>query len=260
MNLSIAKRVAESIKKEVWGSVMQRDLGEEVYIGADEDVTYRLDDIAEKAALETLKGEPVAVLSEEAGFLFLDESPDYICVIDPVDGSTNAILGVPFYCTSVALAPWSENVSLQDVNVCVVMNLVTGDTFEAKKGKGARLNGKAICPTSKTVLDEAVGSLYLNSDYRIISAFSKVRAMGAVALELAYIASGGLDCLVDDRSRLKVTDVAAGKILIEEAGGKITDIGGNDLNHSITRLERVSVIAAGNQKLHANILREVRRR
>ncbi|MFQ5800553.1 MAG: inositol monophosphatase family protein, partial [Candidatus Hydrothermarchaeales archaeon] len=86
----------------------------------------------------------------------------------------------------------------------------------------------------------------------------KVRAMGAVALELAHVASGSLDCFFDNRGHLKVTDVAAGKVLIEEVGGRVADPKGNDLNQSITRLERVSILAAGNPQLHAKLLKEVR--
>lgn len=84
--------------------------------------------------------------------------------------------------------------------------------------------------------------------------------MGAVALELAHVASGGLDTLYDNRGRLKVTDVAAGKLLIEEAGGVVTDHLGKDLNHSITRLEKVSVLAAANPGLHKAIIDEACKR
>lgn len=258
MNLSMAKRVAVAIREVVKESILQEGAGEEVYVGADGEATYRLDDVAEKAALDALEGEPVAVLSEEAGLVFLEESPEHICVLDPLDGSTNAISGIPFYCTSVAFAPWSRDATLRDVSAGVVMNLVTGDLFEGEKGKGARLNGRVIRTSSKTSLQGSMASLYLNSSYEVISAFSKVRAMGAVALELAHVASGSLDCFFDNRSHLKVTDVAAGKVLIEEAGGRVTDPGGNDLNQSIARLERVSILAAGNPQLYAKLLKEVR--
>jgi myo-inositol-1(or 4)-monophosphatase len=260
MNLALAKTVAQEIRKAVGDNVSMENSGEKVYIGADGDATYRIDDLAEKAALKALNGEPVAVLSEEAGLIFLDEKPEFLCVLDPLDGSSNAVAGLPFYCTSVAFAPWSNSASLQDVNVGVVVNLVTGDLIESESGGGARLNGKAVRPSTKHEPHDITASLYLKKNYGIISKFSKVRAMGAVALELAHVATGGLDCLIDNRDHLKVTDIAAGMRIIEDAGGMVTDLEGNNLNQSIIRLEKVSILAASNPKLHKEILNRTMRK
>jgi myo-inositol-1(or 4)-monophosphatase len=254
MNLALAKSVAQEVRKAVLESVSLENSGEKVYVGADGEATYRIDDLAEKAALAAMDGEPVAVLSEEAGLIFLDKKPEFLCVLDPLDGSSNAVAGLPFYCTSVAFAPWSKSATLQDVNGGVVVNLITGDLFEGEKGGGARLNGRVIMPSTKHSPLDITASLYLKTNFGIISSFSKVRAMGAVALELAHVASGGLDCLFDNRNHLKVTDVAAGMRIIEEAGGRVTDMEGNNLNQSITRLEKVTLLAAGNPELHKEIL------
>lgn len=259
MDIEIAKKVAVAIMDDVQQAVSNEEAGEKIYQGADGEPTYRIDDIAEKAAFRILEDEPVAVLSEEAGFVFLDKSPEYICILDPLDGSTNAVSGIPFYCTSVALAPWSDDACLRDVGVGVVANLVTGEIFEGEKGKGVTLNGRSISGSSEYSPKHSTASLYLKSGYQIISAFSKVRAMGAVALELAHVASGSLECLLDNRMRLKVTDVAAGMLLIDEAGGVVTDLYGNDLNQSITRLDRVSIVAVGNLKLHDAVIKEYSR-
>jgi myo-inositol-1(or 4)-monophosphatase len=145
------------------------------------------------------------------------------------------------------------------VEIGVVLNLVSSDLFECERGKGAKHGGKELKTSSKTALKDVTTSVYLKSGYHIIPKFSKVRGMGAVALELAHVAAGGIDCLLDNRGYLKVTDVAAGALLVEEAGGKISDSQGNNLNQSITRLEKVSILASGNPKLHKNILSEVGR-
>ena len=257
MDIGMARKIALAIKKEVQGNVFSSDSGDEVYVGADGEATYRLDNLAEKAAIKALEGEPVAVLSEEAGLVYLDKKPEYLCVLDPLDGSTNAVSGIPFYCASIALAPWSNKARVGDVKSGVIVNLVTGDVFEAEKAMGARLNGRRLKASKKTSLEDVTASLYLKSGYDVISAFSKVRAMGAVALELAHVAAGGIDGLIDNRNHLKVTDIAAGKLLVEEASGRVTDVWGNDLNQSITKLERASILAAGNPRLHALMLREV---
>lgn len=253
MDIRTTGNVAKAVMEAVVREISKSNAGEKIYVGADGEATYRIDDAAERAALEAMEGESVAVLSEEAGLIYLENSPDYICVLDPIDGSTNAVLGIPFYCTSIAVAPWSEDATLQDISSGVILNLVTGDLFEGEKDKGARLNGrKIIGPRDK---DHIMASLYLKSNYGIIPSFPKVRAMGAVALELAHIAYGSLDCLMDNRNRLKVTDVAAGMCIVEEAGGVVSDIEGNSLNQSITKLEKVTIAAAGNNTLHQRILK-----
>ncbi|GBE56315.1 inositol-1-monophosphatase [archaeon BMS3Bbin16] len=260
MSLELALRVASAVVDVVRKNAGRPDAGTTAYIGADGEATYLLDDIAEKAAFHVLEGESAAVLSEEAGLVFFDDKPEFLFVLDPLDGSTNAVSGIPFYCTSVAVAPWSEEATLRDVQAGVVVNLVSGDIFEAELGGGAKLNREVIKTSKQSQPNKSIASLYLKSDFEVISRFSKVRAMGAVALELAHVASGGLDTLYDNRGRLKVTDVAAGKLLIEEAGGVVTDALGKDLNHSITRLEKVSVLAAANPGLHKAIIDEACKR
>ncbi len=253
MDIRTAKKAAKAVMGAIAGEVSTSNAGEKVYVGADGEATYRIDDLAEKAAFEALQDESVAVLSEEAGLVYMDDSPDYICVLDPIDGSTNAVMGIPFYCTSIAVAPWSQGATLKDIHAGVILNLVTGDLFEGENGKGVKLNGRKIRGAEDK--GDVMASLYLGSNYGIISSFSKVRAMGAVALELALIASGSLDCLLDNRNRLKVTDVAAGMCLIEEAGGAVSDVEGNILNQSITKLEKVTIAAARDKALHQRIVK-----
>ncbi len=141
----------------------------------------------------------------------------------------------------------------------MIINLVTRDIYEAEKGGGAWLNGRAIKTSNMTSPGEAIASLYLKSSFDLIPTFRKVRAMGAVALELGLVASGSLDYLLDNRDHLKVSDVAAGKILIEEAGGIVSDLMGNKLNNSILSLGKVSLHAAGNVKLHSKVLNEAKK-
>jgi len=258
MEVSLAKRVARSVEREVRAALQRDGLADTLYIGADGEDTYRLDDLAEKAALQALEGESVAVLSEESGLMFLDAKPEHLCLLDPLDGSTNAVKGIPFYCTSVAFAPWSGEASLQDVTAGVVLNLVTGDLFSAEKTRGARLNGRRIKVGLKTLDKPLVASLYLRSNLGLQRLFEKVRCMGAVALELAHVAAGGIDALIDERGHLKVTDVAAGKLLVEEAGGVVTDLEGNLLNQCATKLNRVSLVASGSRAVHDKVLCEAR--
>lgn len=253
MDLTRLIETAGEVKKRVHKSLSAKGAGDKIYTGADGTATYRVDDEAEKAVLESLKGESLAVLSEEAGWVFLDKDPDHILVLDPLDGSTNAVRGIPFYCTSMALAPFSHNARLEHVTAGVVMNLVTGDIFSAEKNKGAFFNASPIATSNKTGSD-LTASLYLGGNYDVAASFSKVRAFGAVALELSLLAKGSIELLYDNRGILKVTDVAAGNIIINEAGGVSTDHKGYPINPSITRLERVSLLCTGSRELHTQFL------
>ncbi len=93
MNLGLARDVAAAVKSVVETAVLEPEAGSEVYIGADGRPTFRIDDIAEKAAFSVLEDRPAAVLSEEAGLVMFDENPELLCVLDTLVCSTNAVDG-----------------------------------------------------------------------------------------------------------------------------------------------------------------------
>ena len=123
--------LAEAVQRAV--DAFRGDIGETVGKGADGAPTARIDAVAERAVLEHLERSRVEVnvLSEEAGWI--DRGAVATLVVDPIDGTHNAIRGVPAYATSIALA----RSSLRDVEAGVVRNLVTGHTYFAERGKGA---------------------------------------------------------------------------------------------------------------------------
>jgi myo-inositol-1(or 4)-monophosphatase len=195
------------------------------------------------------------VLSEESGLVTFGENPEYICVLDPLDGTHNAIHGIPFYSVSIAIARYSENASLEDIGYGLVMNLKTGDVFEAGKGKGARFNGETISAEDKR-LDESTFCIYMRNDTgvlnRLLHGVKRIRNMGSVALELCHVAKGDYHGLVDLRNLLKVTDVAAGKLILEEAGGICTPDAG------ILGLEGIPVVACSSEKLYKDVAKLLR--
>lgn len=148
--------------------------------------------------------------------------------LDPIDGTLNFALGLPGFCTSMAVLD-GENI----LAACIFQP-TTGDCFSASAGQGARLNGKAIEVSKRHPLSEAVISTHFKKYGRFVQnpgllqamalAPLKCRRTGAIALELAWVASGGTDALVGGfESTIHLWDVAAGLLLIEEAGGLITD-------------------------------------
>lgn len=151
--------------------------------------------------------------------------------LDPIDGTLNFALGMPGFCISLALLRGQEPLA------ACVMQPPTGDLFTAIRGQGARLNGAAIAVSGRGRLDQAVVSTQLKNGGRIVQdAFllqallrrcMKTRRVGAIALELAWVAAGGCDALVASfEAGIELYDVAAGMLLVTEAGGRITDLQG----------------------------------
>ena len=253
------KEVAEEVQKVVKpikGTIKSREV---IKMGADGTPTVKMDDIAEIAALDVLRstGISMVVLSEEAGTVTIGDDPEYICILDPVDGTLNAVHGIPFYSISIALAKYRENATAKDVEFGLVMNLETGDVFEAERGKGARFNGEPIS-TDDVGLNESTFCIYMRNDIeklkRLLHGVKRIRNMGSVALELCHVAKGDYHGLVDLRNLLKVTDIAAGKLILEEAGGVVmANETGVVLESSIHELVGLSVVACSSEKLYKDV-------
>ncbi|MEL6192829.1 MAG: inositol monophosphatase family protein [Bacteroidota bacterium] len=155
---------------------------------------------------------------------------DFIWVIDPVDGTTNFTHGLPIFCISLGLTYKSEMVR------GYIYHPASDELFVAKKGEGAFLNGEKIQVSPKVDLKEALLStrfpgidvpgkeVYAQMLANIIGESHGVRRLGSAALEMAYVACGRLDGYFE--FGLKPWDVAAASLLVQEAGGKVTDMEG----------------------------------
>lgn len=194
---------------------------------------------SEKYLIESLQQliPQAAVLAEESGSAGNNE---YCWVIDPLDGTTNFAHGIPFFCVSVALTYQAKPI------VGVVYQPLSDELFLAIEGKGAFLNGKQIrvsTPlTIKTRMVVASSSYFQSTVWTKLvqklsveekSSFS-VRNFGSAALELTYLACGRIDGALFEG--LCWWDVAAGYLLVLEAGGKVTDFGANPITAESTSL------------------------
>ena len=231
-----------------------------VGVGASGDRTLLADKAAEDELMEVLLGVTgTKVLSEEAG-LRGDPDADTLAVVDPLDGSSNFARGIPFYCTSVAII---EGNSLEDVKVGVVRNLVTGDVYHAVKGKGTKKNGATVHAGQVSNLSRALLGIDVSRENservamlaRLISAASRQVHFGANALELSYVSDGTIDAFVDVRGKIRITDLAAAYLVAEEAGAKISDPSGNELEAVFDLKHRLSFVASANAHLHREILK-----
>ncbi len=232
-------------------------------IGAGGDPIKLVDLTAENAITETLKeyGLSFTLISEESGIKNYGENPEenYVTV-DPIDGTTNLMRGIPFYATSIAVSTKPE---LTTVHTAMVTDLFHGTTYTAKKGEGAQRDNKKIIPSEKVTLEDAVVGIDLNT-YRasevaprltsLIEKTKHIRHLGANALELCYVADGTTDAFIDIRGKLRTTDTAAAWLIINEAGAKITTPKGEPLNAKLDPKEKLTFIAAANQKIHKTIL------
>jgi len=246
-----ARRVYDNVKHLPGTRESAGDFGR----GAGGDISRGIDILAEKTVLDYLKeiNFSCTVLGEECGRIeILDKSRGYI-VMDAVDGSTNAVRGIPFSCCSLAFATGDK---LSSVTDAVIIDLYTGDLYSASKGKGAFMNGKRIQVHKEQPLYFVVGldisgitSESLQRLSPIISASNHIRHFGAVALELAIFARGLVDLFVDIREKLRVTDVAAGCLIATEAGGIIVGKNGKPVESNLSYDARISFIAASSKEI-----------
>ena len=226
-----------------------------------------VDQVAEEivvAACERFASEGLRfrLRSEELGDRsFGADSPTLL--LDPVDGSLNAMQGLPYFCTSLALV---DGEHLGDVVVGVVRNLATGTVFSAVRGRGALRDGQPLQPLPVAVergrvpilMVEAVGSATLGRILPVIVGTARrARLCGSAALSLCLVASGAASALISPEG-MRAHDCAAALLLIEELGGTVTDLAGRGLDRLPARVDaRVPVVASLDAAAHALVLAAV---
>jgi myo-inositol-1(or 4)-monophosphatase len=197
------------------------------------DFVSEIDHAAEAAIVETLLTTypDHAILAEEGTNKGQNPDSEYVWIIDPLDGTTNFLHGFPQYCVSIALA--HKNV----VHQGVIYDPVRNDLFTASRGRGAFLNDRRIRVSKRHHLRDCLigtgfpfrdGSYldtYLRMMKTMIEQTAGLRRPGAAALDLAYVAAGFYDGFWE--VGLNPWDVAAGSLLIQEAGGLIGDLAGD---------------------------------
>ncbi|MGI9032776.1 MAG: inositol monophosphatase family protein [Acidimicrobiales bacterium] len=201
---------------------------------------YRSDLVADAAALEVLHGAGLGVLSEESGLT--EEGRDVLVVLDPVDGSTNASRGLPWFASSLCALDADGPLA------SVVVNQATDEHFSAVRGRGACRNGDLTGPTTcRSLSDALVG---LNGIPGTHLGWRQARALGAVALDLCAVACGHLDAYVDcSRSAHGPWDYLGALLVCREAGALVVDAEGRELVSSDPRTRRSPVAAATSELL-----------
>jgi myo-inositol-1(or 4)-monophosphatase len=239
------------------GDVLARHFGKKLKISEKKGagLVTNADFAAEKAALKVLKKKfpDFGILTEES-----PPQPGHSegrFVLDPLDGTTNFVHGFPMFCVSLA-AEWQGQVV-----VGVIYHPIFKDTYLAVRGKGATVNGKKMRISKTARLQDALlttGFTYrkrellhteMDAFERLSGTCRAIRRPGSAALDLAYTARGVFDGFWE--RGLSAWDVAAGSLLVSEAGGKVTDLQGQPF-----RVDAREILASS-PLLHDSILRTV---
>ncbi|MBM4136126.1 MAG: inositol monophosphatase [Nitrospira sp.] len=253
LNIAInAARLAGKTILDNLGRIAKKDVG----LKAASDFVTRVDMESEQIIINTIKEyfPHHSFLAEES--LKEAETDRYRWIIDPLDGTTNYIHGYPVFSVSIAL---EYN---KDIIIGVIFDPLRDELFTAEKGRGAFLNGNSIRISSVSDFKDcliATGfpfrkkgfiDLYLKLFKNIFNKVSDLRRTGSAALDLAYLACGRCDGFFE--IGLSPWDIAAGAIMIQEAGGIVTDFGGGP-DYLLT-----GNIVAGKPAIHDKLLEEIK--
>jgi myo-inositol-1(or 4)-monophosphatase len=245
------------------GRGLKRDLGEvenlQVSVKGPGDFVTAADKRAEKVLFEELsKARPgYGFLMEEGGAV---EGSDqtHRWYIDPLDGTTNFLHGLPLFAVSIGLEREGQMIA------AVVYNPATDDMYVAEKGQGAWLNNRRLRVAARNDFADALvgcgiphlGRADQHPRFKaelaaVMARAGGTRRMGAASLDLAMVAAGRLDCYWE--RGLGPWDMAAGIVLVREAGGYVTDADGGD------RMMETASVCVGNENMHRSLLAALRK-
>jgi len=252
--LNIAIRAARNAGEIITRSAERIDTLN-IEVKAANDFVSEVDRKAEAEIIETIhKAYPEhGILAEESG---IKEGNEYTWIIDPLDGTTNFLHGFPQYSVSIAVK------NKDRLEHAVVYDPMRDELFTASRGEGAQLNNKRIRVTSHFKLNGALlGTGFPYSDMKHLDPYmgmlkslipntAGIRRPGSAALDLAYVASGRIDGFWE--LDLNIWDIAAGALLVLEAGGLVGDLTGDN-----GYLKSGNIVCA-NPKLFKALLQEIR--
>ena len=225
-NLNLMIKACEKASK-----ILIRDFGElenlQVSKKGPKDFVTNSDKKTEKVLINELtkNKKKYSILSEEIGFIKNDDN-DHIWVIDPIDGTTNFLHGIPHFCISIGLKFKDEIIS------GIIFDPIKNEIFYAEKNQGAFFNNHRIRVSKRKNLDEC---LFATNKNGLSSTDLNARIFGSAALDLAYVASGRIDGYF--QNGLNLWDIAAGTLIVKEAGGIVN-------NYDLKKTKNIKVVAS----------------
>ena len=239
-NLNLMIKACEKAAK-----VIIRDFGEienlQVSKKGPKDFVTKTDKKVEKILIDELSKtkKNYSFITEETGRI-INKNKNIFWIIDPIDGTTNFLHGIPHFAISVALQADNE------IIIGLIYDPIKNEVFYAEKNNGAFINNLRIRVSNKSNLDECLFASNCEG-IKLIYPELNLRNTGCAALDLAYVGCGRLDGYFHDN--INLWDVAAGKIIIEEAGGKVNDI----YNYKINKID----IRAGNPNIYEKMVKRL---
>jgi myo-inositol-1(or 4)-monophosphatase len=212
-----------------------RDFGEveklQVSKKGPHDFVTKTDKNAEKILIEELSKikKNYSFITEETGTI-KKKDKENIWIIDPIDGTTNFLHGIPHFAISIALKSKNELVS------GLIFDPIKNEMFFAEKDKGAFLNNQRLRVSKKNSLDEC---LFSSNHEGVKFSNLNMRYTGCAALDLAYVAAGRFDGFF--HNKINLWDIAAGALLVQEAGGIINDLNQFEINNINIRASNISI-------------------
>ena len=239
-NLNLMIKACEKAAK-----VIIRDFGEienlQVSKKGPKDFVTKTDKRVEKILIDELSKSKknYSFITEETGKI-INKNKNIFWIIDPIDGTTNFLHGVPHFAISVALQADDE------IIIGLIYDPIKNEVFYAEKDNGAYINNLRIRVSNKSNLDECLFASNCEG-IKLIYPKLNLRNTGCAALDLAYVGCGRFDGYFHDK--INLWDVAAGKIIIEEAGGKVNNI----YNYKINKID----IRAGNPNIYEKMVKKI---
>lgn len=228
------------------------------------DKTLLLDVKAEDAIIGVLSSSSTIfeILTEEKGFIKNENKPEYLALIDPIDGSANLERGIPLISIGISIVPYKDTMNSDDAEISVIDSVFTDETYIAVAGKGVTRNGVSVRPSTPVELKNAIISYdtkktwdsdFLERSLRTISAVHDTRRSASNLLDLCWTASGSLDAMVDLRNMLPIIHLC-GTHMVFEAGGFVLDQNGDRFCSALEPEMMMNFVAASNETLARQIL------
>ncbi|MEW6600451.1 MAG: inositol monophosphatase family protein [Nitrospirota bacterium] len=263
MDINNIRKIGARLKKEISSRMDVLNDHSALGKGASGDMTHPVDKLAEDIVYEELErlGEPVTLVSEECGTREIRGGGPRL-LVDPIDGSRNAVSGIPLFSTSIALV---NGDTVGQTGIGYVINLVSGDEFWAIKDSGSFFNGSPVRTQQDAVFRVIVYEARTPKTdvpriIPLISEFHRVRCFGSTALDMAFLAQGAVSVFVVP-SPSRSFDFASGYILIKEAGGLVTDLAGREIGGVEVGVNRSTpLLASANAELHKRMVEIIKRR
>ncbi|TFG99438.1 inositol monophosphatase family protein [Candidatus Thorarchaeota archaeon] len=228
------------------------------------DKTLLLDVKAEEEIINVLQSSDISfdILSEEKGLLKTARKPEYLALVDPIDGSANLKRGIPLVSIGISIVPYRDTMSSDDAEISVIESVFTNETYIAIKGEGVTRNSKRVHVAAPIELDNAIisydtkrtfDSSFVDSSVRTIKSVYDIRRSASNLLDLCWTAAGFLDGMVDVRNLLPIIHLC-GTHMVFEAGGYVIGMDENRFTSSLEPDMMMNFVAASNEELARQIL------